>query len=200
MVVTSCTTPDVVDVLGALLAAVPTPAAGPLVVAIDGRSGAGKTDLAGAVAGRLGAAVVHLDDLYPGWGGLAAAVDLLGGVLDRLRTGAPTTHPVWDWAAGRYAGEAVLPTSGVVVVEGVGAGCARPVDLLVELVAEAGLRRDRALARDGATFAPHWQEWAAQEAELFSRRPLRPDVVFTSRTRTGALPTWTRTDPDGPGR
>lgn len=184
------TTPDVLDAIGALLAAVPRPAAGPFVLAIDGRSGSGKTDLAQTVAARHAATVVHMDDLYPGWAGLAAAVELLGDVLDRLRTGAPTSHPVWDWAAGRYEGAVRLPTSGLVVVEGVGAGCARPVDLLVELVAEAGLRRDRALARDGATFAPHWEEWAAQEADLFARHPLRPDVTFTSQTPAGALPGW----------
>ncbi len=57
--------------------------------------------------------------------------------------------------AGAYARTVPLPTSGLLVVEGVGAGCAAPVDLLVELTATPGVRRDRALARDGATYEPH---------------------------------------------
>lgn len=184
------TTPDVVAEITALLAAVPAPARGPLVVAIDGRSGTGKTDLAELLAGRTGAVVVHMDDLYPGWDGLAAAVELLGEVLGDLRTGEPATHPVWDWAAGDYTAHVALPQQGVVVVEGVGSGCARPVDLLVELVADPAVRRDRALARDGETFAAHWDDWAAQEAELFSRNPLRPDVRFVSDSVVGAVPGW----------
>ena len=42
------------------------------VVLIDGRSGAGKTTLARELAPLLGAQLVSLDDLYPGWGGLEA--------------------------------------------------------------------------------------------------------------------------------
>ena len=190
VVLTGRSTADVVDGLAARLAAVVAPGAGPRVVAVDGRSGTGKTDLAAALARRTGAAVVHLDDLYPGWSGLAAAVELLGEVLDGLRSGAPASHPVWDWARGAYVREVALPTSGTVVVEGVGAGCARPVDLLVRLEADAELRRARALARDGETFAPHWDAWAAQEAELFSRERFRPDVVLSSATAVGGEPLW----------
>ncbi|GAA0290083.1 hypothetical protein [Kineococcus aurantiacus] len=174
----------------ALLAAVPAPAAGPAVLAVDGRSGSGKTDLAAALAGRTGAAVVHMDDLYPGWSGLAAGVDVLAGLLATLRTGAVAVQPVWDWARGAYTRSVELPTSGLVVVEGVGAGVAGPVELVVELVADPAVRRERALRRDGATFAAHWDRWAAAEADLFARRPLRPDVTFASGTGAGAVPSW----------
>ena len=190
VLLTARSTAAVVDELVARLAAAPAPAAGPRVVAVDGRSGSGKTDLAAALAGRTGAVVVHLDDLYPGWSGLAAGVRRLGLVLDGLRSGAPTTHPVWDWERGAYAREVALPRSGTVVVEGVGAGCARPVDLLVHLGADPGLRRARALGRDGEVFAPHWEDWAAQEEELFRRHPVRPDVVLTSATAPGGVPAW----------
>ena len=30
-------------------------------------------------------------------------------------------------------------------------------------------RMRRGLARDGEAFRPHWERWAAQEAELFTR-------------------------------
>ena len=47
------------------------------LIALDGRSGAGKTWLAGLLAVPLDAPVIHLDDLYPGWNGPAAAGDAL---------------------------------------------------------------------------------------------------------------------------
>ena len=169
-----------VGALAAALAAAPAPAAGPRVLAVDGRSGSGKTGLAAALAQALAAPVVHLDDLYPGWEGLAAAVELLREVLAGLRGGQPVRHPVWDWAAGAYRGEVALPTTGAVVVEGVGAGCAAPVEVLVWLEADAGTRRRRALARDGEVFAAHWEQWAAQEERLFAAHDVRAraDVVL----------------------
>ena len=48
-----------------------------VVVAIDGPSGAGKTTLADAVATDLDCPVVRVEDLYPGWDGLAEGVRLL---------------------------------------------------------------------------------------------------------------------------
>ncbi|GAA3339643.1 hypothetical protein GCM10017714_16110 [Curtobacterium pusillum] len=42
------------------------PSARRLVVLIDGRSGTGKTTLGNALAARLGAQIVHLDDVYRG--------------------------------------------------------------------------------------------------------------------------------------
>src|SRR5674476_488189 len=45
------------------------------VVAVDGPSGAGKTDFAAALADRLASPqLLHMDDLYPGWDGLRQAV------------------------------------------------------------------------------------------------------------------------------
>ena len=41
-------------------------------ILIDGRSGAGKTTFAGLVGEATGFHVIHLDEFYPGWGGLIA--------------------------------------------------------------------------------------------------------------------------------
>lgn len=175
------TTAEAVDLVVTALAATPVPARGPRVLAVDGRSGSGKTDLAAAVAGRVGAPVVHLDDVYPGWDGLAEAVGVLADdVLAPLRAGRAAVYRRWDWAAdapGPLVRVAGAPT---VVLEGVGAGAAGPVDLLVWLEAGTAVRRRRGLDRDGETFAPHWERWAAQEDELFARRPVAPlaDLVL----------------------
>ena len=46
------------------------------VVAVDGPSGSGKSSLCEGLAAVTGGVVVHLDDAYPGWDGLAATPPL----------------------------------------------------------------------------------------------------------------------------
>ncbi|WP_432498134.1 dephospho-CoA kinase [Kineococcus gypseus] len=188
-------TAAVVQALAARLAATPAPAAGPRVVLVDGRSGSGKTSLAAALAPRLGAAVVHLDELYPGWDGLAAGVGVLAReVLAPLRAGRTAAPARWDWGAGRWGPAVPVPAAPVVVCEGVGAGCAGPGELLVQLSAPGAVRRRRALARDGSTYAPHWRRWAAQEEELFARHDVAgaADVVLdgSGDERAGEAGRW----------
>ena len=49
--------------------------------------------------------------------------------------------------------------------------------------AAASVRKKRALDRDGETFAPHWDAWAAQEDAMLARErtPERADIVVTAR-------------------
>lgn len=90
-----------------------------LVVGIDGPSGSGKTTLAAAVAQRLGCPVLHMDDLFPGWDGLAAASGLLvEQVLAPLATGADAGYRRWDWDASRWAERVAVPWTPLLVVEG----------------------------------------------------------------------------------
>lgn len=159
------------------------------MLALDGRSGAGKTALAARLSAELAlrdrwCAVVHLDDLYPGWCGLAAALPALcTDVLRPLREGAPARYRSWDWLAARPGPVREVRSAPVVLVEGVGAGaapCPDLVDLTVWLEVDEELRRRRALARDGDLFAPHWDDWAAQEEQVFALRGgmERADVVL----------------------
>ncbi len=150
------------------------------VIAIDGPSGSGKTTLAASVAEHLttgdagGPApqVVHMDDLYPGWDGLAASVPrLVHEILDPLARGRDTVYRRWDWGAGCDGEPVEVPAADWLIVEGAGCGARAAAPYLACLVwldAPAGLRRDRALARDGDTYAPHWDRWAAQEATHFA--------------------------------
>jgi uridine kinase len=153
------------------------------LVAIDGPSGAGKTTLARDLADELAAPTIHMDDLYPGWDGLRAAVRLAEQwVVDRLRSGQPARYRRWDWAADAYADWVQLPGAEVVVLEGCGSG-ARPVgdavSTLVWVDADQGIRRARGLARDPA-YGQFWDRWAAQERELYAadRTAERADLVI----------------------
>lgn len=178
--------PDALDAVAAAALAADPRCGEVVVVALDGPSGSGKTDLAARVSARLGCPVVSMDDLYPGWDGLAAGVVVLAErVLAPLARGGRARQPVWDWAGERWGDERELAVTGLLVVEGCGssvgaAGAYAAVRVWVD--APEPVRRARALARDGATFAPHWECWAAQERALFAadRTRERADLVVNT--------------------
>jgi len=159
-------------------------AGGVRVLAVEGRSGSGKTTLAAALAALVPDAVtVAMDEIYPGWDGLAASVPLLvRHVLAPLAAGTAAAVPRWDWPADRPGAPRPLAPSGLLLVEGIGCGARAAAPYLAATLwveAPAAVRRARALARDGATYAPHWDRWAAQEdAYLAVERPRnRADLV-----------------------
>jgi hypothetical protein len=143
------------------------------VILIDGRSGSGKTELAAELAPLREAQLVRLDDIYPGWDGLEAASEL-------VRTDILGAHRWrrWDWRSNAPAEWHELDPALPLIVEGSGALSAAnrmhaTVGVWVEL--DAQTRKARALARDGAMYEPHWNDWAAQEQRFFDRE--RPDLL-----------------------
>jgi len=157
------------------------------VIALDGPSGAGKTRLAAQLAHNLDdVAVVHLDDMYPGWQGLEAAVPrLVAWVLQPSARGGPARWRRWDWTQGRYAEWHLAAPGSVLVVDGVGSGaraCAPYVDLLLWVEAPENVRYTNAMGRDGVAYRPHWRRWAAAERRHFEREGTRAraDVVVST--------------------
>jgi len=153
------------------------------VLAVDGRSGAGKSTVAAELAGALGAPVVDLEYVYPGWDGLEAGIDLLvSDVLRPLAAGDTAQVPRWDYAADGWGAPLAVPPGEVVVVEGVGAGDRRAapfVSVLVWVELDDATRHARAIARDAEVYRPHWERWAAQERAMLARErtAARADVV-----------------------
>jgi uridine kinase len=143
------------------------------VVAIDGPSGAGKTDFAAALNGKLpDATLLHLDDLYPGWDGLARAVsDLYELVLAPLSRGDQAAYRRWDWERDQYAEWRSVAATDLLLIEGVGSG-ARPgwhlESALLWLEADPDERFRRGIERDGDSYLPHWRRWAEHEETLFA--------------------------------
>lgn len=132
-------------------------------VTIDGYSGSGKSTLAAALASLLpGWQVLHLDDWYPGWDGLAAGTDIARRLAADLRGGRASSYKAWDWEAGETGATIRVPLAPT-IIEGCGAIEAE-ADLAI-WIADPGEdeRRSRALARDGQTYAPHWRRWAEQD-------------------------------------
>jgi para-aminobenzoate synthetase len=127
------------------------------VIAIDGRSGAGKSSL----------------DL------------LVSEVLEPLRAGKAARVPRYDWVARAWGTPWVLEPPEVLIVEGVGAGARRAAgyaSMLIWIEEPAAVRKKRALDRDGETFLPYWDMWAAQEDAMLMRdhTPARADLVITA--------------------
>lgn len=153
-------------------------------MAIDGRSGAGKTVLAAALAAELNAPVVSLEYLYDGWDGLERGIDLLvSEVLEPLSRRTRAFVPRYDWGSGSWDEPWPLDPPQILIVEGVGAGARRAApheSLLIWIESPPSVRKKRALDRDGETFAPYWDEWAAAEDALLAREqtPARADLVI----------------------
>lgn len=150
------------------------------VLIIDGRSGSGKTCLARRIAAGSGAAILRLDDLYPGWGGLAAGA---AAVPAALSSGA---YRRYDWGLGEFVAEAGLEPGRPLVIEGCGSLTSATLVAAREfarssphggvwsvwLECPVEIRRRRALDRTsdggGAVLAPHWDDWAEQERRHFA--------------------------------
>lgn len=170
--------------LADIVASVDAYASPPLIV-IDGRSGAGKTTLARELArARPAFSVLSLDQLYPGWDGLSRGADAaISGVLAPLAKGRAGRWRGWDWDAGEPADWNEIEPGTPLIIEGAGiltpaASVLAPVRVWIE--ADDDLRRERALRRDGATYEPHWERWAAQEQDhlrIHDPRSLATHVV-----------------------
>ena len=135
------------------------------VVTIDGYSGSGKSTLAAALAPLLpGWQVLHLDDWYPGWDGLAEGADIARQIAADLRGGRASSYEAWDWE-NSITGATIRVPLAPTIIEGCGAIEAEAEADLSVWIADPGEeeRRSRALARDGQTYAPHWQRWADQD-------------------------------------
>ena len=139
------------------------------VLLIDGRSGSGKSTLAEHIAPALNAQLVRLDDIYPGWEGLAAASQH---VRDFILAPENPRWQQWDWPNNRPGPWHEIDPTLPLVIEGVGT-LTRPNRALatfgVWLERDAETRKRLALARDGALFAANWDAWASQEDDFIAK-------------------------------
>lgn len=148
---------------------------GRIVVLIDGGSGAGKSTLADELGYALGADVVSLDKLYPGWGGLEVGSAMIRSrVLDPDKPG----YRRWDWKKHAPAEFHNVNPRKDLVIEGSGS-----LSAANRAVATFGIwvhldyaeRKRRAIRRDGASYLDHWDRWQQQEHAFYLRE--RPDLL-----------------------
>lgn len=186
------------DALADMIARAARSKGGPFVVALDGRSGVGKSTLASALAERLDACVIAGDDFYAGGVELrtdppasraAACIDWTRqrAVLEALAAGRRARWRAFDWASfdGRLCDAvSMAEPAPVVILEG--AYAARPeladlLDLRVVVSVPDEVRLARLTAREGSI--GRWEEqW--HEAEAFYFATVMPtgrfDIVATA--------------------
>lgn len=159
------------------------------VILVDGRSGAGKSSLARRLVrswphpGRV--QLVALDDLYPGWDGLAAGAEYARAhVLLPHAKGTIGVWERWDWPGDERAEAHAVDPALPLIVEGAGVltSASQPLaDVAVWVDAPTASRRRRGLDRDGDTYAPHWDRWAVQEeAHIAAHSPAALASVVVS--------------------
>jgi hypothetical protein len=140
----------------------------PRLLAVDGRSGGGKTTVAERLAAAVpGATVLHTDDVawyhaFFDWADL-----IRDGILAPLRAGKDVAYrpPPWD-ERDRPGAITASAASPLVIVEGVGIGrreLAPFFDALLWVQTDEAEARRRGLLRDGADAAGFWAEWQASE-------------------------------------
>jgi len=162
----------------------------PLVVALDGRSGAGKSTIASLVATAVGGVVVDGDDFYAGgsgemWDAMTAAqkadhvIDWRRQrpLIEALRRGESIGYHPYDWDDeandGRAPHRIDVEPAPVVIVDGVYS--ARPeladlVDLTVLILIDDDVRRAQLLAREGEDYRRDWEaRWTDAELHYFGR-------------------------------
>lgn len=161
---------------------------GATILTLDGRSGAGKTHLAHEVK-KLDPEVeiLPIENFYRGWEGLKwGPIRLAREVLRPWAAGLPARARFWDWYRSRWQEQLTampFPVHKKVIIEGCGSGAlelAAFSSALIWLEVPADIRFQRAMARDGKTFAPYWEMWARQESTLIAtdRTPQRADSIL----------------------
>lgn len=164
----------------------------PYIIAVDGRSGSGKTTLARRLAttlrqhpvqgGPLTVLELSLENMYPGWDGLKTGVEQWVRLSASLAKHAPGSYTPWNWEQNRPAPPVTVhpDAAPVIVCEGVGA-ITGTCDVRIVVKAPDELRYRRAIARDGETYRPHWERWAAQEEALlaaYSATYTQADIIY----------------------
>ena len=181
----------------------------PVVVALDGGSGAGKTTLGRLVQERTGAALIHLDDFYTTtvpehrWRECSVQERLRDvfdwervcrEALEPLRAGRPARWQAFNFvggltANGTYALQQAateMAPAPVIVLEGTYSAApplASMVDLAVLIQVSPVERNRRTALRDPASFLDPWHAiWDEVEAYYFShvRPPDTFDLVVTN--------------------
>jgi len=168
----------------------------PVVVAVDGRSGTGKSTLSAWMAGQLGATLVDQDDFYAGgtmddWRRLTPCekadrvIDwhrVRDEVLLPLRAGREARWRPFNWETmeGLAPEPIVAQPAPIVILDG--AYSARPeladlIDLSILVTLPDAVRRARLREREGEEYTSAWHAiWDEAEDSYFST--IRPPEAF----------------------
>jgi uridine kinase len=155
------------------------------IILIDGRAASGKSQFAKDLSElyfkseQQAARVIQMDDLYPGWEGLAeGSVYLLTHILSPLSQGKTASWQIWNWqenqrgAKDTVNGHREFSGGTALIVEGCGSISrlsSEIADMTVWIEATAEDRKKRFNLRDAGKFDEYFGIWSAQEDEFYDR-------------------------------
>lgn len=149
----------------------------PWIVAVDGRSGSGKSTIAAVIHRSVPtSAVVHTDDVawhhsFFGWSDL-----LIEGILKPLHLGRAVNYQPPGWRAqGRPGAIEIAAGRDLIIVEGVGASRTEVlpwIDRSVWVQSDLDEAERRGIIRDGSTEDARrfWHEWMNEEVDFLQRQ------------------------------
>lgn len=184
------------ELLSAALAQRP---AQPLVLALDGRCGSGKTTLAAALAQRFPASIVlHTDDFYlppaqrvDGWEHIPCAnmdlARLRDEVLAPARAGKPVLYRAYSCREGAYRAPQQLSAQPLVILEG--SYSHHPLlapyeDFRVFMTCSDAEQTRRLQAREGDRYPDFAARWIPLEEAYFTQHNIEDAADFVMDTTT----------------
>lgn len=146
----------------------------PILIAIDGPAGSGKTSLANQLASNLkSATTIHMDDIYNGWEDALTATltrHLKEWILDPLTQHQSVKSQKFNWTSNEYGPTVEVRDIELLILEGVGAAQTMirqqaALTIWIEVGPQIGLAR--VINRDGAQILPYMLKWQERERAHF---------------------------------
>jgi len=147
------------------------------ILLIDGRAGSGKSTFAEALQkqlfrdGESAPRVIHMDNIFEGWEGLALGSDyLVRFILQPLARRETASWQDWSWVKNQRSSWREFSGGTPLIVEGCGSLSERSkehADIAIWLEASEETRRERWIQRE--RHLDKFDFWAAQELDFYAR-------------------------------
>ena len=147
------------------------------IVLIDGKAGSGKSTFAESLQqqlfrdGESAPRVIHMDNIFEGWEGLALGSDyLVRFILQPLARRETASWQDWSWVKSQRSSWREFSGGTPLIVEGCGSLTERSkehADIAIWLEASEEVRRERWIQRE--RHLEKFDFWAAQELDFYAR-------------------------------
>ena len=147
------------------------------IILIDGRAGSGKSTFAESLQqqlfrdGESAPRVIHMDNIFEGWGGLALGSDyMVRFILQPLARRETASWQDWSWVKNQRSSWREFSGGTPLIVEGCGSLTERSkehADICIWLEASEETRRERWIQRE--RHLEKFDFWAAQELDFYAR-------------------------------
>jgi uridine kinase len=165
---------------------------GPILIAIDGPAGSGKTSLANQLSNQLSSVTtIHMDDLYNGWEDALTTTltrNLKEWVINPLTQRQSVNYQKFDWSINQYGSSVEVRDIKLLILEGVGAAQAiirenADLTIWIEVGPQIGLAR--VLNRDGDQLLPYMLKWQERESAHFLKDQTKENCqIFVDGSNT----------------